>query len=54
MLGKKDLKINPKKFILKRAALAAFVWMRENTRTKVQELNVPIGQLVEVGYVKEI
>ena len=23
-------------------------------RTKVQELNAPIGQLVEVGYVKEI
>ena len=54
MLGKEELKIRPKGFILKRAALAAFVWMRENTRTKVQELNVPIGQLVEVGYVKEI
>jgi KUP system potassium uptake protein len=54
ILGKEDLKIRPQVFILKRAVLAAFVWMRENTRTKVQELNVPIGQLVEVGYVKEI
>ena len=54
MPGKEDLKTNPMRFILKRAALAAFVWLRGNSRTKVQELNVLIGQLVEVGYVKEM
>jgi KUP system potassium uptake protein len=35
-------------------SLDAFVWIRELTRTKVQEMNVPVDSLVEVGFIKEM
>lgn len=31
-----------------------FLWMRENSRTKMADMNIPFGNLVEVGFVKEI
>ncbi|KAH0603870.1 uncharacterized protein H6S33_007529 [Morchella sextelata] len=54
ILGKEQLRLSPKSILPRRFALSTFIWMRENTRTKQQEFNVPIDQLVEVGYIKEI
>ena len=31
-----------------------FLWIRENSRTKMADLNLPFDNLVEVGFVKEI
>jgi KUP system potassium uptake protein len=30
------------------------LWIRENSRTKMADLNLPFDNLVEVGFVKEI
>lgn len=54
ILGKEQLRLTTKTILPRRMALNAFIWMRENTRTKQEEFNVPIDQLVEVGYIKEI
>lgn len=54
ILGKEQLRLTEKTMLPRRMALSTFIWMRENTRTKQQEFNVPIDQLVEVGYIKEI
>jgi len=54
ILGKEQLRLDAKNFLPKNLALSIFVWMRENTRSKQQEFNVPIDQLVEVGYIKVI
>lgn len=38
----------------RRIALEAFLWVRENSRTKLANLNINPDNLVEVGFVKEI
>lgn len=54
ILGKEQLHLRRDTNILRRVLLSAFIWMRENTRSKPAELNVPFDQLVEVGFIKEI
>ncbi|RPA99388.1 potassium uptake protein [Choiromyces venosus 120613-1] len=54
ILGKEQLKIENGTWVGRKIALETFAWMRENTRTKAQEFNIPIDQLVEVGYIEEI
>jgi len=34
--------------------LSAFLWIRENSRTKLADLDIDADQLIEVGFVKEI
>jgi KUP system potassium uptake protein len=38
----------------RRIILSFFLWVRDNTRTKVQALDIGVDKLVEVGFVKEI
>ncbi len=40
--------------LLRRVALEAFLWLRENTRTRIQARNVAVEELIEVGFVKEV
>jgi KUP system potassium uptake protein len=54
VVGKEQLRISPKTSIVNKVLLAAYVWIRENTRSKVQALNVEVDKLVEVGFVKEM
>jgi KUP system potassium uptake protein len=54
IVGKEQMRINPKTNIARKVLLKAFLWMRENTRSKVQSLNVEVDKLVEVGFVKEV
>ena len=54
VVGKEQLRINPKINFVRKVLLAMFVWLRENTRSKVQALNVEVDKLVEVGFVKEV
>lgn len=54
ILGKEQLRLSMGSILPRKIALSTFIRMRENTRKKQQEFNVPIDQLVEVGYIKEI
>ncbi|CAG8951915.1 hypothetical protein HYFRA_00005719 [Hymenoscyphus fraxineus] len=54
VMGKEQMKIKQGTNIFRRAALWAFLWIRENSRTKMADMNIPLDQMVEVGFVKEI
>ncbi|OQU95693.1 hypothetical protein CLAIMM_01872 [Cladophialophora immunda] len=58
VVGKEQMRVRKGKptpgYILRRGLLEIFLWLRENTRTKVQALNVPVEKVVEVGFVKEV
>ncbi len=40
--------------IWRRILLSMFLWMRDNTRTKVANLRVQTDRVVEVGFVKDV
>lgn len=57
ILGKENLRIkrgSGLQGLIRYILLTAFIWMRDNTRSKPAELNVPLDKLVEIGFVKEI
>lgn len=54
VIGKESMAIRKKTNIWRRSLLACFLWMRENTRTKMANLNVPKDKVVEVGFLKDI
>jgi KUP system potassium uptake protein len=54
IVGKEQLRIKEGTNYFWSVALWAFLWMRENTRSKVSNLNVETGRLVEVGFVKDV
>jgi len=40
--------------VWRRVALEAFLWIRENSRTKLADLDIDFDNLIEVGFVKEL
>ncbi|KZF24026.1 potassium uptake protein [Xylona heveae TC161] len=54
IVGKEHLRVLDGTNLFKRAVLKFFLWLRENTRTKVESMKVPIDKLVEVGFIKEL
>lgn len=54
VMGKEQMKIRPSTHIFRRVILEAFLWIRENSRTKMADMNIPMDSLVEVGFIKEI
>ena len=54
VVGKEQLRLSQKMGFTRKVILSAFLWVRDNTRTKVQALNVAVDKLVEVGFVKEL
>lgn len=54
VMGKEQMKIRPGTNIVRRVLLEAFLWIRENSRTKMADMNIPMDNLIEVGFVKEI
>lgn len=55
LVGKEQLRIprgRHAKDWFRRLVLAAFLWMRSNTGTKVANFNIDIDKLVEIGFVK--
>ena len=54
VVGKETMRISQDISLLRRIPLAAFLWLRENTRTKVQALRLTPDKLVEIGFVKEV
>ena len=54
IIGKSQLTVSPTSGVFRKALLHAFLWLRENTRTKIASLKVPMDRVFEVGFVKEI
>lgn len=54
IFGKEQMRIKPKTNLFRQVLLYIFLWMRENTRTKMANLNVPVDKVIEVGFLKEI
>ena len=54
IIGKEQMRIKAKTNFLRKFLLHVFLWMRENTRTKMANLNVPIDRVIEMGFLKEI
>ena len=54
IIGKEQMKIKPSTRPWRRWLLVLFLWMKENTRTKMANLNVPTEKIIEVGFLKEI
>lgn len=54
IIGKEQMKIRPGTNIWRKGLLRSFLWIRENTRTKVANLRVPTDRVIEVGFIKEV
>lgn len=54
VIGKQQMKIKSGTNYFRRVFLEMFLWMRENSRNKIANLNVPTDRVVEVGFLKEI
>ncbi|KAK3694429.1 potassium transporter-domain-containing protein [Podospora appendiculata] len=54
IVGKEQMKINLNSSVGRKVALSIFLWIRENTRAKIANLQLAMDRLVEVGFVKEI
>lgn len=54
IIGKEQMKIRPDTNIFRKVLLRAFLWIRDNTRTKIANLRVPTDRVIEVGFVKDI
>jgi KUP system potassium uptake protein len=54
VMGKEQMKIRKGTNIVRRVLLEAFLWIRENSRAKMADMNIPIDSLIEVGFIKVI
>lgn len=54
IVGKEQMRIMSSTRIWRRVVLKAFLWLRDNTRSKMASMRIPIDQLVEVGFIKEV
>ena len=54
IVGSEQLRIKEGTNIVRRFLLGTFLWLRDLSRTKVQNLNVQRDKLVEVGFIKDI
>jgi len=54
VIGKEQMKVRVGTRLWRKVLLNIFLWMRENTRTKIANLRVPINKIVEIGFVKEV
>lgn len=54
IVGKEQMRIGHGTSIHRRILLGVFLWIRENTRSKIVGLNITMEQLGEVGFVKDI
>lgn len=54
VVGKEEMRVKEGSGWWRTALLQLFLWMRDNSKGKVAGLKIPAGQLVEVGFVKEI
>jgi KUP system potassium uptake protein len=53
IIGKEQMKIKPSAGIFRKVLLHVFLWIRDNTRTKIANLRVPTDRVIEVGFVSK-
>lgn len=54
IMGKEQMKIKHGTNYARRVLLWMFLWIRDNTRTKMANLRIPTDKVIEVGFLKEI
>jgi KUP system potassium uptake protein len=54
IIGKEQMKITKGGNYFRQVLLWIFLWVRENTRTKMANLRVPTDKIIEVGFLKDI
>jgi len=54
IVGKEQMRIKSGTRIWRRVVLNAFLWLRDNTRSKMASMQIPTDSLVEVGFIKEV
>ena len=54
IMGKEQMRVNPEASLGRRALLNSFLWLRDNTRTKMASLKLPREKVIEVGFVKDV
>jgi KUP system potassium uptake protein len=54
IIGKEQLRVKAGTKLWRKILLSAFLWIRENTRTKVANLTVDTSKVVEIGFVKDV
>ena len=54
IIGKEQMKIKPGNGWFRKVLLHVFLWLRDNTRTKIANLRVPTDRVIEVGFLKDI
>jgi KUP system potassium uptake protein len=54
IIGKEEMRIKSGTKVWRNILLKAFLWLRDNTRTKIAALGVPTDKIIEVGFVKEV
>ena len=54
IIGKEQMKIKRGTNPVRRVLLSVFLWIRDNTRAKMANLDVAADRVVEVGFLKDI
>lgn len=54
IIGKEQLRVKAGTKLWRKVLLSAFLWIRENTRTKVANLTVDTSKVVEIGFIKDM
>ena len=54
IIGKEQMRVREGTGWWRRGLLLVFLWVRDNTRTKIANLRVPTERVVEVGFVKDV
>jgi KUP system potassium uptake protein len=54
IMGKEQMRIKAKTNIVRKVLLNMFLFLRENTRTKIASLKIPQDKVIEVGFVKDV
>ena len=54
IVGKEQMRVRGSASVGRRCALQAFLWLRENSRSRIAAMRIPTDKLVEVGFVKEV
>ena len=54
IMGKEQMRIKEGTNIVRRVLLNTFLWLRENTRSKMAAMRLQNDKLVEVGFIKDV
>jgi len=54
IIGKEEMKVRHQANWLRRILLHMFLFIRDNTRTKIANLKIPNDRVIEVGFIKDV